>query len=201
MTPLFSFPHQDRKILRQLQIASLCCLLTSTMIMAEAPAPAPTAPAPAPAPEKSIPSSPRALHLEKLIATVRKTHPDMNIIKTFEADENGREADKVIYLLPETRDTRIMTIDSITGEVIRDRSYVVPKGQKKIPLEILLADLRGKYSITKIIRTRQAKQNGRDVRIIIYLDKTRQQRLMAVDTQTGEVVSDNARKFLSKEQD
>ena len=137
----------------------------------------------------------KTIRLEKVVATARKAHPDMRIINTFEEVVNGKKVDKVFYILPNTKDTKIITIDSLTGKIREDRAYKLPEKQKSIPLETLLSSLRKKHSITKIIRTRLAQRDGRDVRIIIYVDKLKQQRLMVVDTKTGEVISDKARKL------
>ncbi|MTI13932.1 hypothetical protein [Sansalvadorimonas verongulae] len=135
------------------------------------------------------------LRLEKVISIARETQPTMRVINTFESSFNGKEVDQVYYLLPKNKITRIMTIDSFSGKVLEDRPYSVPEKRTAIPLETLISQLREKYSIRKIVRTRTAQQDGRDVRIIIYIDNLKQQHLMVVDTKTGEVISDKARKF------
>lgn len=135
------------------------------------------------------------LRLDKVLSIAREKQPTMRIINTFESTFNGNEVDQVFYLLPKEKTTRIMTVDSFSGKVLEDRPYNVPEKRSAIPLETLIAQLREKYSIQKIVRTRTAQQDGRDVRIIIYVDKLKQQRLMIVDTKTGEVISDKARKY------
>ena len=134
------------------------------------------------------------LRLEKVLSIAREKQPTMRIINTFESTFNGKEVDQVFYLLPKEKTTRIMTVDSLSGKVLEDRPYSVPEKRSAIPLETLIAKLREKYSIQKIVRTRTAQKDGKDVRIIIYVDNLKQQRLMVVDTKTGEVISDKARK-------
>ena len=152
-------------------------------------------PAKAPATSTTKTNADNTLKLEKVIGIARETQPTMRIINTFESSFQGKEVDQVFYLLPKDKVTRIMTIDSFTGKVLEDRPYSVPEKNKAIPLETLISQLRETYSIRKIVRTRTAQQDGRDVRIIIYVDNLRQQRLMVVDTKTGEVLSDKARKL------
>ena len=137
----------------------------------------------------------KTMRLEKVVAIAREAHPTMSVINTFEETVDGKPVDKVFYILPENKEMRLITIDSHTGKIVEDKKYSLPEKQKSIPLETLLGDLRAKHDITKIIRTRLAQRDGRDVRIIIYLDKLKQQRLMTVDTKTGEVLSDKARKL------
>ncbi|WP_281645227.1 hypothetical protein [Parendozoicomonas sp. Alg238-R29] len=140
-------------------------------------------------------NSDNTLRLERIISIAREKQPTMRVINTFESTFQGKEVDQVFYFLPKDKATRIMTVDSLSGKVLEDRPYSVPEKRTTIPLETLITQLREKYSIQKIIRTRTAQQDGRDVRIIIYVDKLKQQRLMIVDTKTGEVISDKARKL------
>ncbi|CAM3678119.1 PepSY domain-containing protein [Parendozoicomonas haliclonae] len=183
-------PRPSRMFSRLL-IGSL--LATSASLLATLPAHGADTPAKSSPPATSL-NEDKTLRLEKVVSIARKAHPGMRILNTFEETENGQEVDKVFYILPDTKQTRIMTINSQTGQILRDRAYSVPERQNSIPLETLLSQLRSKYQMTKIIRTRLAQRDGRDVRIIIYVDKFNQQRLMIVDTKTGEVISDKARK-------
>ncbi|MCL6271050.1 hypothetical protein M3P05_14050 [Sansalvadorimonas sp. 2012CJ34-2] len=140
-------------------------------------------------------SSSTNLPLEKIISIAREKNPTMRIINTFKEQMGGKEVDRVFYFLPDKKEARVMTLDPVTGTVMDDHAYKIPEKQQTIPLETLLSNLRTKYSIVKVIRTRTAQRDGRDVRIILYVDKLKQQRTMVVDTKTGEVISDNARKL------
>ena len=143
------------------------------------------------------PVSSSNLPLEKIISIAREAKPTMRIINTFKEQEKGKEVDKVFYFLPDQKEARVMTLDPTNGKILSDRAYKIPEKQETIPLETLLANLRTKYNIVKVVRTRTTQKNGRDVRVILYVDKLKQQRTMIVDTKSGEVISDNARKFSS----
>ncbi len=159
------------------------------------------------APDKTMqknPSTPKnaagknydnTLKLEKILTIARRAKPGLRVISTFESVYKGREVDQVFYMPPKGKETRIMSIDSLSGEVVEDHPYDVPEKQASIPLESLVAKLRETHHIHKIIRTRLTQRDGRFVRIIIYVDNLKQQRLMVVDTKTGKVISDKARKF------
>ena len=150
-------------------------------------------------PLKNAPASKSAsnthLPLEKIISIAREKSPTMRIINTFKEQQGGKEVDRVFYFLPDKKEARVMSLDPVTGTILDDHAYKIPEKQQTIPLETLLSDLRTKYSIVKVIRTRTTQREGRDVRIILYVDKLKQQRTMVVDTKSGEVISDNARKL------
>ena len=136
------------------------------------------------------------LPVEKIISIARERKPSMRIINTFkETNAQGKVVDKVFYFQPDAKETRVMSLNPVTGKILEDRAYKLPEKQQTIPLENLLTELKSKYPMKKIIRTRTDRRDGRDVRMIVYLDKLEQRRVMVVDAKTGEVLSDKARKL------
>lgn len=150
---------------------------------------------PEPVPNPTLQAEDMALlRTERVIEIAREAHPDLRILSTFQEEENGRLMEKVLYTLPDSKEPWLITIDPYNGRIIRDRIYNAPS-QGSIPLEVLLTQLRQQYDIVKVIRTRRALRDDQDVRIIVYRNKFKQQRILVVNAMTGVVISDQKQKL------
>ncbi|MCK5894332.1 MAG: hypothetical protein KAG53_07985 [Endozoicomonadaceae bacterium] len=137
------------------------------------------------------------MSLEALLNRAKERHPDMQVINTYsETTQKGRAIEK-IYYLRHNKSAWIMTLNSSNGNVLEDHLYKFPEQAEVIPLETILHDVKSKYHVNKIVRTRLEQEDGRKLRIIYYIDKLKQHRTMVVDGKTGTVLSDKARKMVS----
>ncbi|WP_211824264.1 PepSY domain-containing protein [Kistimonas asteriae] len=134
--------------------------------------------------------------LEKLLVKAKDKHPGMRIINTYsETTQKGKHVEKIYYLMPDNTGAWIMTLDRTNGKILDDHPYKFPEKADVIPLEKILQEVKEKYHVKKIVRTRLEQENGRKLRVIYYIDKLKQQRTMVVDEKTGAVLSDKARKL------
>lgn len=137
------------------------------------------------------------MSLEALLSKAKDRHPDMQVINTYsETTQEGKAVEK-IYYLRHNKSAWVMKLNSVNGDVLEDHLYKFPEQAEVIPLETILHDVKNKYHVNKIVRTRLEQEDGRKLRIIYYIDKLKQHRTMVVDGKTGTVLSDRARKLVS----
>lgn len=138
------------------------------------------------------------IQLEELLLKAKVKHPDMQVISTYsETTQKNNAVEKIYYMLPSTKGAWIMTLDRINGDILNDHLYKLPEQAEVLPLETILQDVKRKYRVKKVLRTRLEQENGQKLRIIYYINNRKQQRTMVVDGKTGAILSDKARNMTS----
>ena len=133
--------------------------------------------------------SPSTLKLEK----ARATHPNMQIIRYHQPEQENSQI-QILYKNPPEHTLHTMTINSQTGEIIKDHAYKETQKAPILKLEDQIKLLQTQYPIKRINKV-VLNKNG--TRTIHYVDKHKQQKTIIADAKTGKVIESKSNRHRS----